>query len=127
MGKNREGKRRQKSKGGYESKVDAEKALQKVLHELNPDTYIEPTKDDKATFFTSWLAQKQMNIRPGTYKTYRWLVNYHIIPQLGQIKMVNLSPQHLAACASGLQAAKSDCLHKQSTMSIRSCTMRSKL
>ncbi len=50
-----------------------------------------------ATFFTSWLAQKQMNIRPGTYKTYRWLVNYHIIPQLGQIKMVNVSPQHLVS------------------------------
>jgi len=97
MGKNSEGKRRQKSKGGYESKADAEKALQKVLHELNTDTYIEPTKDDVTTFFTSWLAQKQMHIRPGTYKTYRWLVNYHIIPQLGQIKMVNLSPQHLVS------------------------------
>ncbi|QJD85982.1 site-specific integrase [Cohnella herbarum] len=97
MGKNNEGKRRQKSKGGYESKVDAEKALQKVLHELNTDTYVEATKDDVKTFFTSWLAQKQMSIRPGTYKTYRWLVNYHIIPQLGQHKMVNLSPQHLVS------------------------------
>lgn len=97
MGKSSEGKRRQKSKGGYDSKVDAEKALQKVLHELNTDTYIEPTKDDVATFFTSWLEQKRMVIRPGTYKTYRWLVNYHIIPQLGQHKMVNLSPQHLVS------------------------------
>ncbi|MCM3130076.1 site-specific integrase [Paenibacillus sp. MER 78] len=34
-----------------------------------------------------------MSIRPGTYKTYRWLVNYHIIPQLGQHKMISLSPQ----------------------------------
>ncbi|RKP43907.1 site-specific integrase [Cohnella endophytica] len=97
VGRNSEGKRRQKSKGGYESKVDAEKALQKVLHELNTDTYIEPTKDNVATYFTSWLAQKQMSIRPGTYKTYRWLVNFHIIPQLGQHKMVNLLPQHLVS------------------------------
>ncbi|WP_339803294.1 site-specific integrase [Paenibacillus sp. FSL R5-0744] len=97
------GKRRQKSKSGFETMVEAEKALTKALHELNTDTFIEPTKDDVATFFTSWLAQKQMNVRPGTYKTYRWLVNYHIIPQLGQYKMVNLSPQHLVSMYDRLQ------------------------
>lgn len=97
------GKRRQKSKSGFATRVEAEKALTKALHELNTDTFIEPTKDDVATFFTTWLAQKQMNIRPGTYKTYRWLVNYHIIPQLGHYKMVNLSPQHLVSMYERLQ------------------------
>lgn len=89
------GKRRQKTRSGFETKVEAEKELAKVLHELNTNTYIEPTKDDVATYMASWLAQKRMSIRPGTYKTYRWLVNFHIIPRLGHHKMVNLAPQHL--------------------------------
>lgn len=122
ISKNSEGKRRQKSKGGYSSKAEAEAALVKVLHELATDSYIEPTKDDVATFFTSRLAQKQMNIRPGTYRTYRWLVNYHIIPQLGQHKMVNLLPQHLVSMYD-LEAAKSGCLHKRSITSTRYYTM----
>ena len=95
MGKNSEGKRRQKSKGGYETKAEAEKALAKVLHELNTDTYVEPTKDDVATYFASWLKNKQATVRPGTFRTYSWLVNYHIIPKLGHIKLASLTPQHL--------------------------------
>lgn len=97
------GKRRQKTRSGFDTKAEAERELAKVLHELNTDTYIEPTKDDFSTYMTSWLAQKKLSIRPGTYKTYRWLVNYHIIPELGQHKMVNLLPQHLVSLYERLQ------------------------
>ncbi|MDF9839068.1 MULTISPECIES: site-specific integrase [unclassified Paenibacillus] len=100
------GKRRQKSKSGFATKVEAEKALSKVLHEMNTDTFIETTKDDVTTFITTWLAQKKMTIRPGTYKTYRWLVNYHIIPQLGQLKVANLLPQHLVSMYERMQGGE---------------------
>ncbi|WP_338554237.1 Arm DNA-binding domain-containing protein [Paenibacillus sp. KS-LC4] len=86
------GRRRQKSKSGFETMVEAEKALAKVMHELNTNSYIEPRKEDVATYMASWLAQKKMSIRPGTYKTYRWLVNFHIIPRLGHHKMTRLAP-----------------------------------
>src|SRR5690606_14727796 len=89
------GKCRQKSKSGFQTKSEAEKALAKMLQELNTHTYVEPTKDDVREYMIYWHEQKRLSIRDNTYRTYRWIMNYHIIPALGHIKLVNLKADHI--------------------------------
>lgn len=105
MGKNPEtGRRQQKMKAGFATKKEAEAALAQVLTELGRGSYLEPTKKTVAEFFTEFLAGKRQRMRPGTVKTYKWLINYHIIPRLGQISLAKLTPQHLLALYDKLQA-----------------------
>ncbi len=98
MGRHPEtGKRRQKMKAGFVSRKEAETALADALSELGRGSYLEPTKKTVQEYFTEFLAAKRSRLRPGTVKTYKWLINYHVIPKLGQIPLAKLTPQHLVA------------------------------
>jgi len=68
--------------------------------------YIEQTKETVQEYFTKFLAMKRQNMRPGTVKVYKWLVNGHIIPQLGQIPLVRLTPHHLVTMYETLRIKK---------------------
>jgi integrase len=47
-------------------------------------------------FLTSWLRDTmQYNVRPRTYIRYRQLVELHIVPVLGKVKLQKLSPPQL--------------------------------
>lgn len=98
MGKHPEtGKRRQKMKAGFATRKEAEQALAQALAELGRGSYVEETKETVQEYFTKFLALKRQSLRPGTVKTYKWLINYHIIPQLGQLLLAKLTPYHLTA------------------------------
>ncbi len=96
MGKHPEtGKRRQKMKAGFASRKEAEAALAQALSDLGRGSYLEPTKKTVQEYFTEFLEAKRQRSRPGTVKTYKWLINCHITPRLGQIPLAKLTPQHL--------------------------------
>lgn len=96
MGKHPEtGKRRQKMKAGFVTRKDAENALAQVLADMGRGNYVEETKEMVQEYFTKFLDLKRPQLRPGTVKTYKWLINYHIIPKLGQIPLAKLTPHHL--------------------------------
>jgi len=49
-------------------------------------------------YLERWLEQViRLMRRPNTYKGYRSVVNYHLIPALGQIKLQRLTVEHLQA------------------------------
>ena len=100
------GKRRQKMKAGFATRKEAENALTKALSEICRGSYVEQTKETVQEYFTKFLAMKRQNLRPGTVKTYKWLINYHIIPLLGQIQVSKLTPQHLVAMYDTLRVNK---------------------
>lgn len=100
------GKRKQQMKAGFVTKKEAEAALAQVLSELGRGSYIEETKETVQEYFTKFLTMKRPNLRPGTVKTYKWLINYHIIPQLGQIPLVKLTPHHLVTMYETLRVEK---------------------
>ncbi|WP_053372905.1 MULTISPECIES: Arm DNA-binding domain-containing protein [Bacillales] len=107
MGKHPEtGKRRQKMKAGFTSRKEAEAALAHALSKLGRGNYIEQTKETVQEYFTKFLAMKRPNLRPGTVKVYKWLINYHIIPKLGQIPLVMLTPRHLIGMYETLRVEK---------------------
>lgn len=89
------GKRKQKWLSGYEKKKDAEKALPLVLTEFIKGTFVEPSKITFGELMRKWLEDKKTSVKHGTWKSYEWLVNTHIIPNLGKVLVNKLKPQHL--------------------------------
>lgn len=66
-------------------------------------TLRKPTDETVASYFESWLQQKKQYVRPGTYNMYAWVVNYHLVPRLGVVKLSKLTPQHLLAAYDEMQ------------------------
>lgn len=89
------GKRTQKWFHGYEKEKDAERAMIDKIKELNDGTYIEETDETFGDFMENWLTNKKNQVRPGTWKSYSWLIKTHLIPHLGKVKVIQLKPRHL--------------------------------
>ena len=90
------GRRRQKWRSGFATKAEAEAELAKTLAAMGQGMKVpNPTNETVASYFVNWLTYKKQYVRPGTYSTYGWLVNYHIVPRLGSIKLGKLTPQML--------------------------------
>jgi integrase len=59
-------------------------------------TLITATDQTLGEFLTAWLRDTvQHNVRPRTYIGYRELVELHIVPMLGNVKLQKLTPQQL--------------------------------
>lgn len=81
------GKRRQKTKGGFKTKKDAQEALNNFIYELNHETYIENNKVTVGEYLSDWLIKRKNEIRPTTYQSYENHINFYINPELGNIQL----------------------------------------
>lgn len=61
------GRRKQKSKGGFKTKKEAQEEASRLYYELTSGTYINETKVTFKHFATEWLKQYQHNVKPSTY------------------------------------------------------------
>jgi integrase len=95
LGRDNQGKRKQKWFSGYDKKKDAEKDLPRVLNELNSGTFIEPSNEKYETYLEKWLRNKRKQIKPTTFDNYTRMVKNHIVPGLGHIKLEKLNRIHL--------------------------------
>lgn len=113
LGYDEKGKKRYKWHGGFKTKKEAEAHLAKLIAEIEDGTYIEPSKDTVATYLNHWLNVKKDSLRHGTYRKYEWLIRCHIIPNIGQIELARLRPQHLETFYARLrgQLSKRSILH----------------
>ncbi|WP_308637684.1 tyrosine-type recombinase/integrase [Paenibacillus silvisoli] len=80
---------------GFDRKRDAEREMPLILTKLNDGTFKETSTDSFDILMSKWLEDKKSAVRPGTWKSYAWLVNTHIIPHLGKVKAARLEPQQL--------------------------------
>jgi len=97
------GRRRQKWRSGFATKAEAEAELAKTLAAMGQGMKVpNPTNETVASYFANWLTYKKQYVRPGTYSTYGWLVNYHIVPRLGSIKLGKLLQRFTAFLTLGL-------------------------
>ena len=78
------------------NKKDAERRLNQLINDLGKGLYIRPSKTNLREYLESWLSDYCMpNLSPRTYELYSYVCNNHIIPNLGDIPLVELKPQHL--------------------------------
>lgn len=92
------GKRRQQWISIKGNKKDAEKRLSELLNQLDNGIFVKPSKVTVAEYLQQWLTDyAELNCSPKTIESYRQLVNSHLIPELGNIKLVELEARHLQA------------------------------
>lgn len=92
-GKKENGKPRQIKRRGFKTKQEALKALHELEHSLMIGAYTHPTKMLYGEYLLDqWLEDKQTKVKKQTLQTYRWLVEKHIIPAIGNIELTQLNP-----------------------------------
>jgi integrase len=95
LGRDDRGQRKQKWHSGYRTKRDAERALVEILGRLEKGTYVEPTRQDLATYLREWLPAVRRTVRSGTWNSYRTNMELHVIPRIGTVPVQRLGAEHL--------------------------------
>jgi hypothetical protein len=91
-----DGKRRQRTKGGFPTKREAQTFLTDTLSRLGDGSYAAPSKLTLAAYLTGeWLPAVESTLRPLSFTTYRAVVRLRIDPKLGQLRLQAISGGHL--------------------------------
>lgn len=79
-----------------DTREEAQEKLRKLLHERDRGLLADPAKQTVGEFLSSWLQDvAKPTVRPRTYDCYSDIVERHIKPALGGVRLSKLSPQHL--------------------------------
>ncbi|MFC1907214.1 tyrosine-type recombinase/integrase [Chloroflexota bacterium] len=90
------GKRRQRWFTIRGSKHDAERRLRELLTEFEQGTLVKPSKLTLGQYFLRWLEDYVWpNLAPRTAEGYEHIINKYLIPNLGQLPLTGLKPEHL--------------------------------
>ncbi len=90
--------RRRETKAGYASRKDCQAALTAKLTSLAEQTYVLPSRLSVREFLTKvWLPAIEPSLRPTTLAGYRILVESHLVPQLGAVKLQSLNAAQINA------------------------------
>ncbi|WP_211745375.1 site-specific integrase [Paenibacillus sp. Marseille-Q4541] len=92
---NENGKRKRIKRRGFKTKKAATEAQQELLAELNKGFDFDGSRVIYRDFMKDWLNDKKTKVKGSTLDTYSWLVNTHILPVLGDIKLGEITPRHI--------------------------------
>lgn len=96
IGKDASGKYKQYTETIRGTRRQAEKRLTEILHELDKGLLSNPAKITLADFLTRWLNDYvAVNLAPRTLEGYRTIINYRVIPALGNIMLNKLTAGHI--------------------------------
>lgn len=90
-------KRRQRWKGGFDTKKDAETFLRETLGAIEQGSYVRPAKLTVSAYLDEWLAAMKAKVRPSTWASYEMIVRVHLKPALGNIPLQRLTTERLEA------------------------------
>lgn len=90
---------------GYEKKAEADRARDAVIAQLHEGTYV-VYKDIKLYELLEYWLENVMKVKPdfraNSYTTYKNCIYNHIIPQIGNLKLVTLNQGHILKFLKGL-------------------------
>lgn len=90
------GQRRQRSKGGFATKREAQAFLSSVLTSVQQGDYVEHSKLTVADYLTKrWLPLMKSSIRPSTWDSYQRVIDCHVIPYVGSTALQELSTDQI--------------------------------
>lgn len=93
IGRDENGKRKQKWFHGFDKKKDAQTYLNKILNQIETNTFIVPDKLTVSEFIQEWFREiVQPNLKDTTIDGYRYFIDGHIIPGIGAINLQKLQP-----------------------------------
>ena len=87
---------------------DAEKELRRLLGMVDTGEHVDPTRMTLRTWLAKWLETVQQEVSPRTYERYGEIVKNFLIPALGNLALIKLTPSHIRRrTADGQRAAVS--------------------
>jgi integrase len=104
IGKDEEGRRRQRWHSGYRTSREAKAALVEILGRVQRGEYVEASKETLAEFMRDWMGSLRATLRPSTIAGYEALTQGHIIPVLGNVPLQRLTAAQLTSFYGDLLA-----------------------
>ena len=90
------GERRQKSRGGFKTRKDAERAFGELRDEVRRGAYVEASKLSLTRYLDEeWFPSIEASVRPTTLRNYRDLHCAYVRQTLGRTLLVNITPARL--------------------------------
>lgn len=87
------------------NKRAAEQELAKALRERDTGTDLSPGRLTVADYLRRWLRDYAAhNVAPSTFARYKGIIDSHLIPALGNLRLRDLRPAHLQAAYAGFLA-----------------------
>jgi integrase len=78
------------------TKKDAEKKLSELLHQLDTGNFMKPGKTTTSDFLEHWLTEyAKPNLSPRGFERYSSIIKNHLIPEIGNVPLALLKPEHL--------------------------------
>src|SRR4051812_40301702 len=78
-----DGKRRQKSKGGFKTRREAERAFAEFRNQVRSGLYVDTWKGTVGEFLTDqWLPAITASVRPTTLDHYSGLIRSYVVPAI---------------------------------------------
>jgi integrase len=105
-GRDERGRRRQRSKGGFATRREAQAFLNSVLTRLGDGSYAAPSKQTLGDYLVrEWLPAIAPTVRPLTLEQYEKTVRLRIVPRLGGMPLQALTAAHLNGLYNELEQA----------------------
>jgi integrase len=109
LGIGADGRRDQKQVGGFRTRKEAEAALAEALAGFHRHSYVAPSKQTLGEFVEDWLGAVKSQIDESAWLNYAGLLRHHVVPRIGHVRLVDVSPQKVAALYGELlQSGKRD-------------------
>jgi integrase len=78
------------------SRRDAERALTKLLHEVDTGQAVVDGKTPLGGFLADkWLPHMRTQVRPKTWQRYEGAIRLHVAPTIGLVRLAQLRPTHV--------------------------------
>jgi integrase len=84
------------------TKQEVKEKLKKAQTQLEQGTLVTAKQQSVASYLAYWLTIKRPNVRASTAVSYRGIINNHIVPHIGYIKLQKLTGDHIQALYSTL-------------------------
>jgi hypothetical protein len=92
------GKKKQSWRTVNGTKKDAERELNRLLHEIDTGAYIDPSKLTISEYLDKWLSDyARTNVSGTTFERYEGIVRDHLKPAFGTVLLTKLQPLHIQA------------------------------
>jgi integrase len=114
MPRRQNGKRLQRRETFRGTKAAAERRLRQLLHDVETGGYAEDERLTMAELCRRWLDSTEHRVATRTFTSYRAMVNLHIIPTLGSLRIGSVRPGHIErAIATWATGPRSDQKRKE--------------
>jgi integrase len=99
-----DGASQQHKKGGFKTKAEAEQYLHRYKTEIHTGQRLGTSKYRLEDYLRKeWLPQREVDLKRGTFNSYTRIVNTHLIPHLGRLRLEELTPRRVERFYSQLQ------------------------